>query len=189
MGLAPSGEPARSSCSAEGLPSPELDPRRLPAEWATIERRICAVRVDRAQQQFVGGAIKESRSNIHARFTCLNQSVHPSQRPRPTLPKPTDHIHCESTTKFLPHSSGISGQTVVVDRENGCFGCRWRREPRINRPAHGGGVHRQWQTVRWGDGERTNWPATWFSCGGHQPRRGLLARGLPRLAGRPSCWL
>jgi ParB-like nuclease domain len=30
----PSGEPARTSCSAQGLPSPELDPASLPAEVA-----------------------------------------------------------------------------------------------------------------------------------------------------------
>jgi single-strand DNA-binding protein len=46
----PAGEPARTSCSAQGLPSPELDPARCRWESPFIERRSGVVRKERSQE-------------------------------------------------------------------------------------------------------------------------------------------
>src|SRR5258707_776329 len=47
----PSGEPVRTSCSAQGLPSPELDPASRRWGWPFVERRSGVVRKERSQEQ------------------------------------------------------------------------------------------------------------------------------------------
>jgi hypothetical protein len=93
--FAPRGEPARTSCSTQGFPSPELDPRSLAGgKSAFIERRSGVVRM-----------------RPHLRLSNRNAPRHrlPPQQPKQTIPTETPtnqdrpHHPNQSTPTNPPH--------------------------------------------------------------------------------------
>ena len=72
----PTGEPARSSCSARGLPSPELDSAPLRWESLIIERRSGVVRKERAELRSVAIAVHDQTTRTEFHVVSFGKSAY-----------------------------------------------------------------------------------------------------------------
>jgi hypothetical protein len=72
----PTGEPARSSCSAQGLPSPELDPAPLRWELLIIERRSGVVRTERGEPRSGAIAVHDQTTGTEFDVVSFGKSIH-----------------------------------------------------------------------------------------------------------------
>jgi len=121
--LAPSGEPARSSRSALGLPSPELDPRslaggmgeyRTPPQHHSQRSEATAVRHCRHPMDQ-----RQHPDPIHLASPTQPPADPPSPQTQPDQPTSNPN----QPQQFLLHSSGISPQTSVGSADESTLCC------------------------------------------------------------------
>jgi hypothetical protein len=93
---------------------------RLPAGWASIERRYGSFRSHRRQQQFITGAIQWTSANIQTRSTWPHRPspppIHPRHKPNPTNPLPirTNHNNsCFTRLALVVRRASLVSTTVV----------------------------------------------------------------------------
>ena len=103
-----------------GCPHQNLTLARLPAGWASIERRYGVVRSDRRQQQFVTVAIEWTSASIQTRSTWPHRPspspIHPRHKPNPTNPLPirTNHNNsCFTRLALVVCRASLKSTTVV----------------------------------------------------------------------------
>ena len=121
----PAGESARSSCSAQGLPSPELDPAQLRREPLSSSDAVASFeeRTEKRGAPFQVAIVPVSPL-VHQRcyappyFTPVFLMPPFSDTPLPHLR--LRHSSLPHHTTNLTHTIGIRGLIVVDDRSVGC---------------------------------------------------------------------
>jgi len=127
-----SGEPARTSRSAQGLPSPGLDPARC--RWSSsVMRTTQRSVVPNERGKLRSGADRLSPGGRPRHVPTAPTLAIPPHRPSaPEPPAPHHHQQSINTTIRLLHTCGIRGNTGVADGDNAALDCCWRREPRAH---------------------------------------------------------